>query len=101
MRQELRQKRTRAISKMKEQQKQLAELEEKIYHAGRKLKAVMDENSRFDEVRNGWMTSLTRIFGQLPKRQFLPGQFPPRHFPQGNSHPGHAVPTQGTTQGNS
>ncbi|KAJ8044674.1 hypothetical protein HOLleu_07468 [Holothuria leucospilota] len=50
MRQELRQKRTRAISKMKEQQKQLAELEEKIYHAGRKLKAVIEENSRFDEA---------------------------------------------------
>lgn len=50
MRQELRQQRTRAISKMKEQQKEIALLEERIYHAGRKLKAVMEENSRFDEV---------------------------------------------------
>ncbi|XP_071832991.1 uncharacterized protein [Apostichopus japonicus] len=50
MRQELRQQRTRAISKMKEQQKEIASLEERIYHAGRKLKAVMEENSRFDEA---------------------------------------------------
>ncbi|XP_072025574.1 uncharacterized protein [Amphiura filiformis] len=47
MQQELRSKRKKALGKMREQTKELTEIEEKIYHAGRKLRSVIEENEKF------------------------------------------------------
>ena len=50
MQQELRSKRKKALGKMREQTKELTEIEEKIYHAGRKLRSVIEENEKFKLV---------------------------------------------------
>ncbi|XP_071797447.1 uncharacterized protein [Asterias amurensis] len=47
LRQELKHQRTRALSKMKEQAKELERIEEDIYQAGRKLNTVIMENQKF------------------------------------------------------
>ncbi|XP_063958051.1 myosin-13-like isoform X5 [Lytechinus pictus] len=43
----LKQQRSAALGRMKEQGRELQELEENIFHAGRKLKAVTEENVKF------------------------------------------------------
>ncbi|XP_030854331.1 interaptin isoform X5 [Strongylocentrotus purpuratus] len=67
----LRQQRSAALGRMKEQGRELEELEENIFHAGRKLKAVTEENVRFTGAIEKMQKESVSIEGQISRHSSL------------------------------
>ncbi|XP_071490537.1 uncharacterized protein [Diadema antillarum] len=71
LKQLLRQQRSAALGRMKEQARELEYIEENIYHAGRKLKAVTEENMKFRGALEKMHKECTSIEGQIARHSSL------------------------------
>ncbi|XP_072172793.1 coiled-coil domain-containing protein 175-like isoform X2 [Diadema setosum] len=71
LKQLLRQQRSAALGRMKEQARELEQIEENIYHAGRKLKAVTEENVKFRGALEKMHKECTSIEGQIARHSCL------------------------------